>query len=104
MIKRAPKTREHLYKHARKRAMERYHLDLTPALYEEMITLIQRNKCFSLGKESVTRSHFMIHSQYIVVYDCKRKAISTFLPPEAIWNYLPLDERGKPAKIVTFEE
>ncbi len=55
-----------------------------------MIKKIQTKKADFLGRESNTRTHWMVNDYLIAVYDSKRQSIATFLPPEAINNYLPI--------------
>lgn len=87
---RSRKTKDILFKHARRRIRERYDIWLDHAMYDRMIVDIQKEIACFLGRESHTRTHWMLDGFLIAVYDSKRSAISTFLPPEAIDNYLPL--------------
>lgn len=84
------KTKEHLYKHSKRRALERYDLELDWKMFERFNQLIikQSKQVLFLGRESHNRTHWLINDQFIVVFDKQRKAISTFLPPDAIHNYL----------------
>jgi hypothetical protein len=83
-----PKVKDDLYRHAKKRLLERYGVGLTRELYEEMISKIQNHKALHLLKESNYRCHYLVDDQYIAIFDKRRQAISTFLPPEAIIGYL----------------
>jgi hypothetical protein len=85
---RRKKTVADYFKHARRRAIERYDLWLTRREYEQMIQEIQQGKHLLLQRESCSRTHWLVSGQYIVVYEKVRKGIVTFLPPEAIDNYL----------------
>lgn len=81
------KTIEHYFRHARRRALQRYDLHLEMPDYLAMVKVIQQGKAMLLFRESNARSHWLIEDRYIAVYDNTRKGISTFLPPEAIINY-----------------
>ena len=70
--------------------MERYGVWVENADYERMINDIQRGKACFLGRESNSRTHWMVDLYLIAVYDNKRRSIATFLPPEAIDNYIPI--------------
>ena len=84
------KTKEILFKHAKKRAAERYDLELTWQMFERYNHKIRMNdkSCYPLAKESLRLTHWLIDDTYIVIYDKQRHAIVTFLPPDAIHNYL----------------
>lgn len=83
------KTRYMQYVHAKRRAQERYDLWIDEKVYFDMVEEIQQKKAEFLGRESNTRTHWLVRDIYIVVYDSSRQSIATFLPPDAIWNYLP---------------
>lgn len=99
-MSRPKKTREIQFKHAQKRARERYGLFLTFEDYMSFVNLIREGtsskRVLPLGRESISRSHFLIDDMYIVVYDKTRQSIATFLPADAINNYLPLIN-GRPS-------
>ena len=90
------KTAKDCYRHAIKRARERYDAFFT---FDEMEVLSRRiRQCNVPGRagvvhlltESGTRTHWLIDDQFIVVYNRNLKAITTFLPPDAIYSYLPV--------------
>jgi hypothetical protein len=86
--KRTTKTKEHLHKHARRRAMERLGITLSKALRREIIAAIQsgdqkRAKC--IVKQSLVKSVFDVNTsigEIRVAYDTKRHAIRTVLTKE----------------------
>jgi hypothetical protein len=90
------KTKEILYKHSKRRALQRYDLDLTWPIFEQWNQRIRRTLndrrlelgCLWLAKESQRLSHWLIDDIYIIVFDGQRNAICSFLPPDAINNYL----------------
>jgi hypothetical protein len=72
--------------HSRRRALERYGLDLSPDTYRHAINLIRRGLGQPQGRITWRLSKFVIHINevsYIVVYDKKRHTIATFLPRDA---------------------
>jgi hypothetical protein len=85
----SPKRKHHQFKHAQRRLRERYDVWIDEKEYEQMILDIQKQKGEFLGYESNSRTHWLINGYLIAVYDKTRKSIATFLPPEAINNYLP---------------
>lgn len=89
------KTVKDCHKHAIKRARERYQTWFT---FQEMEVLSRRirqsNVPGAIGvkhllTESGSRTHWLIDGQFIVVYNRNLGAITTFLPPESIYSYLP---------------
>lgn len=87
---RPAKTKWHLYKHASRRIRQRYGVWIEEPEWNRMNRDIQQGKAQFLGRESHSRSHWMIDGYLIAVYDNKRQGIATFLPPEAINNYIPI--------------
>lgn len=82
------KTAKHCYKHAIRRARERYQVFFTIDEMEKLSQRITRREAKHLWTESGSRTHWLLDDQFIVVYNKNTKAITTFLPPEAIWSYL----------------
>ena len=89
------KTREILFKHAKRRAVERYEFEIDQNTFENFNHRIMEysknriaNGILFLKKESNRLVHYLIDDIYIVVFCKQRKAITTFLPPDAIHNYL----------------
>jgi hypothetical protein len=73
--------------HARKRAMERYGIDLSRAKQEEIIGLIKANKAQFVEKQSNRITVFRVvldDKMFRVVYDKQRKSLVTVLPQEEI--------------------
>lgn len=75
--------------HAKRRASERYNLQLNKDKFNELIAILQHNFTRSLvikqsHRVSVHLLHLIDDSRYLVVYDNKRKTIVTFLPKELI--------------------
>lgn len=85
----AEKTAKDCHRHAMKRARERYQQFFTLSEMEELSDKVRAGKATHLLTESHSRSHWLIDDQWIAVYNKKLKAITTFLPPECIFNYLP---------------
>jgi len=50
---------------------------------------VQNRDALYLQTESRSRTHWLLEDQYIVVYNKNLRAITTFLPPDCIMNYLP---------------
>jgi hypothetical protein len=76
------------YLHAKKRALERYGLELNKDSYRGLCKMIQDNQGRCLGKQSLRLSVWALDldvgSEIItcnVVYDKERHTIVTFLPP-----------------------
>lgn len=88
-MSRSPKEKQHQFKHAQRRLRERYDVWIDEKDYDSMIADIQKQRAEFLGRESHSRTHWLVRDFMIAVYDSKRKSIATFLPPEAINNYLP---------------
>lgn len=82
------KTAEDCFKHAIKRARERYGLWLTTNELKILSEQVKTNRALHLKTESRTRTHWLVEDKYIVVYNKNLQAITTFLPPECIYNYL----------------
>lgn len=85
----AVKTADDCRRHAKRRVTERYGVFLSYEEIKELETMIQTRRGLHLKKESNTRSHWLLEDRYIVVYNKNLRAIVTFLPPDAIMNYLP---------------
>lgn len=71
-----------------KRASERYGAWFTIQEMAELSARVERGEAKFLLRESGTRAHFLIDGVYIVVYNKALDAITTFLPPDCIYNYL----------------
>lgn len=85
------KTVKDCHRHALKRAKERYEMWFTEADLDKMARDIRcGNKCGArhLLNESGSRSHWLLYDQYIIVYNKNLKCVTTFLPPESIYQYL----------------
>lgn len=85
-MKRPTKLKAHLHAHARKRAKERYGIQLTKELCRRIIAAIQSsdsNRRKLVVKQSLLRTVFDVPidgQTFRVVYDTKRHCIATFLP------------------------
>lgn len=90
------KTAKHCYRHAIKRARERYDEWFTFTDLERMSAAIRQGRAVHLMTESHSRSHWLLDDKFIVVYNRNLKAITTFLPPETVFNYLPLKKQPSP--------
>lgn len=80
------KTSKILNAHAKKRAAERYNLDLNHDARQEIIRKIQSNEAEFVGKQSNNRSFWRVDhggESLNVVYDKLRSAMCTVLPKEA---------------------
>lgn len=84
-----------MFRHARRRLIERYGVWLEEKDFKNLVARIQKGEATFLGHESASRSHWLIDDQWIAVYHKPKKCIATFLPPEAIDNYLPLGQKKK---------
>jgi len=82
------KSRMDYFRHAKKRAFERYGLSLSSDDWERLNRQVVNGKGLLLLSESNNRTHWLLEDQYIVVYEKSRKGIVTFLPPEMIMSYL----------------
>lgn len=84
------KNKDHLFKHAYKRAWQRYDLEITRAEYEKMCNDIRckNPNVLFLVKESNTRTHWLVNDYLIAVYHTQLNGICTFRPPDAIHSYL----------------
>lgn len=84
------KTRERLFKHTRRRALERYGFVLNAESYREMVNFIQTNQAKFIHRESRNRTHWIIDYQchkFICVYNKELNCIATILPESAIHDY-----------------
>lgn len=73
--------------HAKRRALERYDLDLNRHQMDELVRMIQRGQGRLLEKQSLRVSTFELNAFdkiLYVVYDKHRKTIVTFLPEQYI--------------------
>ena len=82
------KTRDCLRRHALKRLGARYDLYINNEEYEFLCGLCRTGKAKLIDIESNNIFHYLIDGHIIAVYNRKLKAIATFLPDTAIWNYL----------------
>lgn len=78
-FKTRPKKTKALRAHARRRALQRYDIELTRTLRNEIIQKIQRNESVHLETQSNRVSVHLVN-QMRVVYDRLRKEIVTVLP------------------------
>jgi hypothetical protein len=85
----AVKTADDCRRHAKRRVVERYGEFLSFDEIKALELKLQNRQGLHLKKESNTRSHWLLEDKYIVVYNKNLRAIVTFLPPDAIINYLP---------------
>lgn len=72
-------------KHAKRRARERYGLDLTSHDFQMIINAIRKRKSIPIKRQSCRISHHMVlykRRWLRVVYDKNRRQIVTFLPNE----------------------
>lgn len=73
--------------HAKKRASERYDLELNRKQLDQIVELIQTNQAFFIKRRSNRITLFQVYfeDQWLkVVYDSVRKNIVTFLPQKKI--------------------
>jgi len=80
------KTPKILNAHAKKRAEERYGLNLNKQARHEIVNMIQTNQAKFVGKQSNTRTLWRVNYQdqsLNVVYDKARSTMCTVLPKEA---------------------
>jgi hypothetical protein len=80
------KTPKILNAHAKKRAAERYHIDLNRDARQEIVRKIQHNEAEFVGKQSNNRSFWRVEhggESLNVVYDKQRSTMCTVLPKEA---------------------
>lgn len=80
----ATKRRSQL-KHARRRARERYDLNLDPSEVACIVNKILRGESVVLARQSVRVSIHQVHYKdrwLIAVYDRKRRQIASFLPDD----------------------
>jgi hypothetical protein len=69
--------------HARRRARERYGVDVPAALRDTLLAMIRKGQCTLVEKQSNRVSVFDIKhdgATYRVVYDRNTKELATFLP------------------------
>lgn len=73
-------------RHAKRRAMERYEIDLNRHKRLEIVHMIQTGKAQLVRKQSHRVTIFSLQyegKEVVVVYDGQRKTLATFLPIEA---------------------
>lgn len=73
--------------HAKVRAIERYGLVLNRHEYQALVAQIQSGAAVCLGRSSCRVTHWIVthgETRLYALYDRLRKAIITFLPPEAL--------------------
>lgn len=74
-------------RHAARRALERYYLELTPTTRQEILDLIASGKSTFVGRTSTHRSKHRVTLEsgltLTVVYSKKRKEIITVVPNRA---------------------
>lgn len=78
-----PSKAKNQQRHAKRRALERYGLEITQEKYDQIVKLVQSGKSKFLFRQSHRVSHFLIEFEgksMRVVYDKQRKTIVTFLP------------------------
>lgn len=88
MRKNRRKTADDLFRHAKKRALQRYGVEITPGRMNALVKEIHENKSVMLLRESNNRSIHFVSDFFLVVYDKSKRTIATFLPPEALKGYL----------------
>lgn len=88
---------ESQYRHAIRRAIERYDLFLSKKDYNEMVRLIQKSNCETLYRMSNRRSMKSILWQgqrLYLVYDNDRNTIASFLKEHMVnWNLVEKNKR-----------
>jgi hypothetical protein len=80
------KTPKILNAHAKKRAAERYNIDLNREARQEIVHKIQHNQAEFVGKQSNNRSFWRVEhggEHLNVVYDKLRSTMCTVLPKDA---------------------
>lgn len=82
------KSAKDCYRHAIRRAQERYQTFFTVKEMETLSKRVMNGEAKHLFTESGSRSHWLLDDQFIVVYNKKLQAITTFLPPENIYSYI----------------
>jgi hypothetical protein len=88
------KTPKILNAHAKKRAAERYNIDLNREARQEIVHKIQSNQAEFVGKQSNNRSFWRVEhggEHLNVVYDKLRSTMCTVLPKEAKEFQKPTD-------------
>jgi len=88
------KTPKILNAHAKKRAAERYHIDLNRDARQEIVRKIQHNEAEFVGKQSNNRSFWRVDhagESLNVVYDKARSTMCTVLPKDAKEFQQPTD-------------
>lgn len=83
--------------HARKRALERYNLEVDRKLLNWFAGQIKSNKAIFFRRKSNRVTNWIVkynNENYLVSYDKQRKTIITFLPKEKMKNFT-LDKETK---------
>lgn len=83
------KTPHHLRIHAKRRAAERFGLDLNREKLQAIVKEIQSGTADFVDRQSCTVTRYRVVVDgvpVIAVYDKKRKAVRTVLPPEFLEN------------------
>ncbi len=87
--------------HFKKRALERYGVDVNRHLYREMVEMIQNGKAVFIERQTNRIAAFWLYLEkppytgvkLRVIYDKERKTLVTALPPEGEINWMDADER-----------
>lgn len=90
------KTRKALRKHAKKRAKERYDLDLNSLMFHTLEKQIRDNKSTFIEKASNRETLHIVEIAGVrmpVVYDKIRNSIVTVLPKHVIRKWMAIRER-----------
>lgn len=77
-------------RHATRRALERYGIELNSYKRQEIVSMIQTGQAECVRKQSHKVSIFSLqyeNKEMIVVYDKHRKTLASFLPIEAKYEY-----------------
>lgn len=80
-----PKTSKVLMQHVRKRALERFAIEITKDEVSQILKSIRTGKAKFLHRQSLVVTHWQVRlreQDVAVVYDKKRKMIRTVLPLE----------------------
>lgn len=94
---RSPKTRANLIAHTKQRFLERYQIQINSAQIKSWNQDIQSQKenVKFLGKQSLSRTFYVIDEKYYVVYNKNLKSICTALTPEMMQSQLEMLELGE---------
>lgn len=78
---------KHQIEHAKRRALERYGLNLNRKSYYEIVRLIQKGKALPINSVSNrSKTFYLVYNGKAlkVAYDNKRHTITTFLPLDGV--------------------